>query len=83
MRTSLNHLQSLHCFTLFILFSGCRFVETHGLQILELNLYRNFTAHLTTLKQFNIIGVNTLLRNVSNVRLLPTFAFFLNNKSLE
>ena len=44
-----------------------RFVEIHGVDILEQNLYRNFMAHLTALQQENIVGAETLLRNVLNV----------------
>ena len=44
------------------------------MEILELNLYRNFTAHLTTLQKLNIIGANTFLRNILNVLALSTFS---------
>ena len=69
----------LGCFNLFFLCRLVRFVETHGVELLEQNLYRNFTAHLTALQKLNIVGADTFLRDILNFAPLSTFYLILIN----
>ena len=39
-------------------------MERFGVKLLEQNLYRNFTAHLSLLHKMNIVGADTFLRNI-------------------
>ena len=48
--------------------SCARFVETQGVELLEQNLYRNLTAHLTVQQKLNIVEADTILRNILNLK---------------
>ena len=41
------------------------FLDSHGLELLKRNLYRNFILHLCNLYDFGIIGPATVMRTIS------------------
>lgn len=46
------------------------FLDTHGLELLKKNLYRNFILHLNNLYDFGIITPATVLRTIGSLQLM-------------
>lgn len=65
--------QMKHCFVGDCQMSAAcdRFVDEHGIEILQRNLYRNFLLHLNNLFDFGILSANVMLstiRRLNNLR---------------
>lgn len=46
------------------------FLDAHGQELLQRNLYRNFILHLSNLYDFGIIAPATVLRTISSLQLI-------------
>jgi len=44
------------------------FVEAHGKEIIERNLYRNYVLHLVSLFDFGVIGAGALYSNICQLQ---------------
>lgn len=63
------------------------FIQEHGEEIIEKNLYRNFLAHMASLYDFGLVSPETVHKNIVNIRkimsITPDFLVIKKTRELQ